>query len=82
MEASKKVIILDNIKSKRISQAIFILNDGETDEFSAVREAERLVREYLDGEPLCLKKRPRALALAAVFLCCTLISLVLFLLLH
>lgn len=82
METSKKVIILNNIKSKRIAQAIFILNDGETDEFSAVREAERLVMEYLDGEPLCAKKRPKALTLVCIFLSCVLVSFFLFLLLH
>lgn len=82
METSKKVIILDNIKSKRIAQAIFILNDGETDEFSAVCEAEKIVREYLDGKPLCAKRRSLPLALALIFLCCTFVSLILLFLLH
>ena len=51
MKAEKKVIILDNIKSEHIKQAIFILND-DADDFSAVSEAERIVWEYLGGVPL------------------------------
>lgn len=79
LDASKKVIILDNLKSKRISQAIFILNDGETDEFSAVREAERLVTDYLAGKPLCVSKKSKPLKFLLLFLGCTLFSLILFL---
>ena len=52
MKAAKKVIILDNIDSPHIAQAIFILNDSVQDEFSAVIEAERIIDEYLGGTPL------------------------------
>lgn len=76
MEASKKVIILNNIKSKQISQAIFILNDGEVDEFSAVREAEDIVSAYLDGKPLCRRRRRPLLLL--LFLGCVLFSAAVF----
>lgn len=46
MQKTKKVIILDRVNSKFISQAIFILKDCPQDEFSALEEAERIVREY------------------------------------
>ena len=52
MKAAKKVIILDNIDSPQIAQAIFILNDAIGDEFSAVIEAERIIDDYLGGMPL------------------------------
>ena len=51
MKTGKKVIILDDIKSESIAQAIFILNDG-ADEFAAVSEVESIVGEYLGGVPL------------------------------
>ena len=52
MKAAKKVIILDDIDSPHIAQAIFILNDTDPDEFSAVIEAERIIDDYLNGMPL------------------------------
>ena len=52
MKAAKKVIILDNIDSPHIAQAIFILNDSDPDEFSAVIEAEKIIDDYLNGIPL------------------------------
>ncbi len=57
MQGSKRVIIFDNIQSARISQAIFILADEAADDFSAVKEAERLVEDFLGGEPLLIKKK-------------------------
>jgi len=57
MQASKRVIILDNLNSSRISQAIFILSDGASDDFCAIKEAERLIADYLGGQPLSPKKK-------------------------
>lgn len=80
MKAEKKVIILDNIKSEIIAQAIFILNDGAADEFSAVSEAERIVWEYLGGVPLSRLARhtPAKRAVFLSVLAVLLISAILF----
>lgn len=51
MNFSKRVIILNNVKSPEIAQAIFILRDKSVDDFSAVTEAERIVDEYLYCSP-------------------------------
>lgn len=82
MEASKKVIILDNIKSNRIAWAIFVLKDGETDEFSAVREAEAIVSDYLSGKPLFRKKKSNLKRIILIFLACLSFSAALFFALH
>ncbi len=80
MQGSKRVIIFDNIKSARISQAIFILADGAADDFSAVKEAERLVEDFLGGEPLLVKKKGRktsvVLALALAFCAAVIAALI------
>ena len=46
---TRKIVVLNNIKSPKIEQAIFILRD-DTDctESDAVSEAEKIVRMYLD----------------------------------
>ena len=46
MRSDRKVIILDNIKSDCIEQAMFILKDTKPDNIDAVREAERIVENY------------------------------------
>ncbi len=46
MRSDRKVIILDNIKSDCIEQAMFILKDSRPDNIDAVREAERIVENY------------------------------------
>ncbi len=46
MRSDKKVIILDNIKSDCIEQAMFILKDSRPENIDAVREAERIVENY------------------------------------
>ena len=46
MRSDKKVIILDNIKSDCIEQAMFILKDFRPDNIDAVHEAERIVENY------------------------------------
>ncbi len=80
MQGSKRVIIFDNIQSARISQAIFILADGAADDFSAVKEAERLVEDFLGGEPLLVKKKGRrtsvVLALALAFCAAVIAALI------
>ncbi len=55
MFGEKKVIILNKVDSPAISQAIFILKDNVSAEFSAVEEAERVVKEYMDA--MRFKKR-------------------------
>lgn len=50
MKGTKKVIILDNLNSKTISHAIFILKNTDKSEFSALEEAERIVEEYTAGQ--------------------------------
>ncbi len=46
---TRKIVVLNNIKSPKIEQAIFILRD-DTDctETDAVSEAEKIVRMYLE----------------------------------
>ncbi|MBQ2941394.1 MAG: hypothetical protein IJD97_04085 [Clostridia bacterium] len=46
MRSDKKVIILDNIKSDCIEQAMFILKDSRPENIDAVREAEKIVENY------------------------------------
>ena len=46
MRSDKKVIILDNIKSDCIEQAMFILKDSRPENIDAVREAEKIVEDY------------------------------------
>ena len=58
---TRKIVVLNNLKSPKIEQAIFILRD-DTDctESDAVSEAEKIVRMYLDDiqKPiLCHKEK-------------------------
>lgn len=46
MRSDKKVIILDNIKSDCIEQAMFILKDGRPENLDAVSEAEKIIENY------------------------------------
>ena len=46
MRSDRKVIILDNIKSDCIEQAMFILKDTRPENIDAVKEAERIVENY------------------------------------
>ncbi len=46
MRSDRKVIILDNIKSDCIEQAMFILKDTKPENIDAVKEAERIVENY------------------------------------
>lgn len=57
MKETKKVIILEHINSPVISQAIFILRDGDIKEFSALSEAERIVSEYIEKKTKRAKGR-------------------------
>ena len=62
METAKRVIILKRLNSPLIAQAIFILKDDRTDEFSAVVEAERIVEEFMYN-PSSSKHKEYAFAL-------------------
>ena len=46
---SKKVVIINDVKSKEIEQAILILRDSESEEFSEslIDEANEIVRNYI-----------------------------------
>lgn len=46
MRSDRKVIILDNIDSDCIEQAMFILRDKRPKNIDAVREAEQIVENY------------------------------------
>lgn len=46
MRSDKKVIILDNINSDCIEQAMFILKDERPKNIDAVREAEKIIENY------------------------------------
>ncbi|MDP4133704.1 MAG: hypothetical protein Q8882_06800 [Bacillota bacterium] len=46
MRSDKKVIILDNIDSDCIEQAMFILRDSRPKNIDAVKEAEQIVENY------------------------------------
>lgn len=46
MRSDKKVIILDNINSDCIEQAMFILRDKRPQNIDAVKEAEQIVENY------------------------------------
>ena len=68
MNFSKRVIILNNVKSPDIAQAIFILRDTSCDDFSAVNEAERIVDEFLFSA-----SRPKRGVKKAVFTLCAVV---------
>lgn len=46
MRGDRKVIILDNIKSDCIEQALFILRSAPVDAIDAVHEAEQIIENY------------------------------------
>lgn len=46
MRSDKKVIILDNIKSDCIEQAMFILKEPRPENIDAVSEAEKIIENY------------------------------------
>lgn len=71
---TKKVFVVKNFKSPYIEQAIFILREEAQDEsayFNAVRDAERVVNDYLAGNkaPITQKKKKR-LSLSPRFVFC------------
>ncbi|MGM9552185.1 MAG: hypothetical protein ACI3XA_08020 [Clostridia bacterium] len=68
MNNTKKVIILENLDSSLIAQAIFILKDEMVNEFSALEEAERIVREYTFFKAKKHSKIPYVLCAVAVLL--------------
>lgn len=58
----KKVIILDNIASPFISQAIIILKDGaEYEENNIIKEAEKIVSGYFPKKTKKLPKKSNTL---------------------
>lgn len=82
MRSDRKVIILDNIKSDCIEQAMFILKDTKPDNIDAVREAERIVENYtkkyhytLHQGKFSKKKIPVAVAMGIVLGCAVFLGL-------
>ncbi len=77
MRSDKKVIILDNIKSDCIEQAMFILKDSRPENIDAVREAERIVENYTKRYHYTLyskmlkKRKVSGAVLAGIILGCT-----------
>lgn len=72
MSLSKRVIILNNIDSPDIAQAIFILRDNSSGGFSAVDEAERIVQEYMAKAPMEKKLDKTALFIGCALVICVL----------
>ncbi len=59
---TRKIVVLDGLKSTRIEQAIFILRDEQTiSESDAVTEAERIVSTYLEtlSQPVCKSNKKK-----------------------
>lgn len=69
MRSDKKVIILDNIKSDCIEQAMFILKEPRPDNIDAVSEAEKIIENYTRRCRYAFypKRRRRRVSGAAVF---------------
>lgn len=64
---TRKIVVLNDIKSPRIEQAIFILRDEEVfSESDAVSEAERIVSLYLDNlqKPLFRQKKDKSVRIS------------------
>jgi len=71
---TRKIVVLDNINSSRIEQAIFILRDtSQICESDAVTEAQRIVNTYLNSlsQPLLQTKKKKRLS-ARFFIAMTL----------
>lgn len=71
---TRKIVVLGNIDSPKIEQAIFILRDSTHpyDESDAVAEAQRIVDTYLKSlyNPVIRKKKKKQLArFFTTFLC-------------
>lgn len=72
MKSDKKVIILDNIDSDCIEQAMFILKDERPKHIDAVAEAEQIVENYVKRYHYSLyakSHRKRKIPLQAVVIC-------------
>jgi hypothetical protein len=74
---TRKIVVLDNINSRRIEQAIFILRDSESIcESDAVSEAHRIINTYLESSvPPSLRAKQRANRKAKLFVAMTLYTL-------
>ena len=57
---TRKIVVLNNLKSQRIEQAIFILRDEKSfSEADAVIEAEKIVDSYLENMRRPLLEKPK-----------------------
>lgn len=55
----RRVIVLKNLNSPQIEQALFILKDGREESESAVYEAERIIEEYIfPSQPPPRRRKP------------------------
>ena len=84
---TRKIVVLNNLKSQRIEQAIFILRDENvTNEADAVSEAQRIVEAYLaeTRRPLMEKNTKNKKKGKGLFFLCgaIVVSVLLFLIIH
>ena len=85
---TRKIVVLNNLKSPRIEQAIFILRDENvTNEADAVSEAQRIVEAYLaeTRRPLMEKSSKSKNKNKGLFFLCSaalIVSVLLFLITH
>ncbi|MEE0868035.1 MAG: hypothetical protein UIL37_07020 [Clostridia bacterium] len=66
---TRKIVVLNDIKSPRIEQAIFILRDEEDfSESDAVSEAERIVSLYLENlqKPVFMRKKEKKMRISGL----------------
>ena len=58
IDNSKKVIIIDNIKSSNIQQAIFILKDKikAVEDYNVLEEANHIIYQYISQNNGCLTR--------------------------
>lgn len=81
---TRKVVILKNVNSEIIEQAILILKDSAPDGDSRViREAEKIVEKYMDKKPQKIReeKRPKItliVSLGVTFLSLSLLAIAFF----
>ena len=60
-DSTKRILIIDNIKSSNIHQAIFILKDRETaiKDFNVLDEANNIIYQYLKQNDIPITREVR-----------------------
>ena len=81
---TRKVLILKNVNSELIEQAILILKDSAPDGDSKVnQDAEKIVEKYMEtkSQKLCPEKKPKTallLSLSVAFISLSLLAIAFF----